>query len=320
MNSPPYYLAGVRRKRIALSHPRRNLATDPPLLGVYFSLLSPLCFENYGKHIRLSEFFGTFRLRARNIYLQTTDFRGRFLKPAAYNCSLSKTEYMTPRILLVGDAQNLRFALGDRLHSEGYGVEMASDGDDGFAKATTGLFDLVVLDAVLPGKTGLDVCRELRRQGHDVPIVLLTARSRTEDKIFGLKAGADDYVTKPFEMAELVARIEALVRRYRGREPASAVYRFGNIVVDRRGMEVRCGDALLDLSTKEFRLLEYLIEHRGETLSREALLREVWGYRSMPSTRTVDVHIAWLRRKLEENPRNPLWIVTVHGFGYRFNG
>jgi two-component system alkaline phosphatase synthesis response regulator PhoP len=227
---------------------------------------------------------------------------------------------MASRILLVEDADSLRLALRDWLHSEGYGVETASDGDDGFAKARTGLFDLVVLDVMLPGKAGLDVCRDLRQEGHDVPIVMLTARGQTADKIFGLKAGADDYVTKPFEMAELLARIEALLRRCRGRQAGVAVYGFGNIVVDRRGTEARRGDTLLDLSTKEFQLLEHFIEHRGETLSREDLLREVWGYRSTPSTRTVDVHVAWLRRKLEDDPRNPRWIVTVHGFGYRFTG
>jgi two-component system alkaline phosphatase synthesis response regulator PhoP len=231
---------------------------------------------------------------------------------------LLETEHMAHQILLVEDADSLRLALRDWLHGEGYGVEMASDGDDGFAKARTGLFDLVVLDVMLPGKAGLEVCRDLRQEGHDVPIVMLTARADTADKIFGLQAGADDYVTKPFEMAELLARIEALLRR--SRPPVSTVYGFGDILVDRPRKEVRRGDAPLDLSTREFQLLEYFLDHRGETLSRETLLREVWGYRSTPSTRTVDVHVAWLRRKLEGDTRNPRWIVTVHGFGYRFTG
>ncbi len=233
---------------------------------------------------------------------------------------LLEIERMAPRILLVEDTDVLRLALRDRLHSEGYGVEMACVGDYGFAMARSGLFVLVVLDVMLPGKAGFDVCRDLRQEGHDVPIVMLTARSGTADKIFGLKAGADDYVTKPFEMAELLARIEALLRRSRAKRLASAVYGFDSISVNRSSTEVRRGDRLLDLSTKEFQLLEYFIEHRGETLSRQTLLREVWGYRATPSTRTVDVHVAWLRQKLEDNPKDPRWIVTVHGFGYRFTG
>jgi two-component system alkaline phosphatase synthesis response regulator PhoP len=163
------------------------------------------------------------------------------------------------------------------------------------------------------------VCRQLRHRGNEVPVIMLTARGHVADKVSGLKLGADDYVTKPFEMVELLARVEARLRR--ATEPPAAglqAFRFGEVAVDFRSAEVTRSGATVDLSAREYRLLQYLIEHRGTTVSREELLKEVWGYESMPLTRTVDVHVAWLRQKLEPNARRPAYILTVHGFGYKF--
>ena len=222
-----------------------------------------------------------------------------------------------PRILLVEDELGLRMTLSDRLRSEGYRVETASNGDDGLQSARQGGFDALILDVMLPGKSGFDICRDLRQHGDSTPILMLTARGQTADKVLGLKTGADDYLTKPFETLELLARIEALLRR-RGAPSTGTSFQFDDVRVDFRSTEVRRGDEQLQLSAKEFQLLKYFIEHRGVTLSREVLLHEVWGYESTPSTRTVDVHVAWLRQKIEEDPKKPKLILTVHGMGYKF--
>ncbi|MCB1019970.1 MAG: response regulator transcription factor [Bryobacterales bacterium] len=221
------------------------------------------------------------------------------------------------RILLVEDEPGLRLTLSDRLRSEGYAVETASNGDDGLRVALAGGFDILLLDVMLPGKSGFDICRDLRQHGDSTPILMLTARGQTVDKVLGLKIGADDYLTKPFETLELLARIEALLRR-RSAPATGQTFQFDDVRVDFRSTEVRRGDEALQMSAKEFQLLKYFIEHRGETLSREVLLHEVWGYESMPSTRTVDVHVAWLRQKVEEDPKKPKLILTVHGMGYKF--
>ncbi len=228
---------------------------------------------------------------------------------------------MNEKILLVEDEPGLRITLSDRLHSEGYQVETAADGEEGLERAAGGSFDLIVLDIMLPRKSGLDVCRDLRQRGFTTPILILTARGQTVDKVLGLKLGADDYLTKPFEMPELLARIEALLRRAR-QAPAQpgSTHRFGSIQVDLRGTEVLRDGKQVALSAKEFQLLRYFIEHPGETLSREKLLSDVWGYGETMSTRTVDVHVAWLRQKLENDPKQPQLIVTVHGLGYKFAG
>jgi two-component system, OmpR family, alkaline phosphatase synthesis response regulator PhoP len=228
---------------------------------------------------------------------------------------------MEEKILLVEDEAGLRITIGDRRRSEGYSVETAADGQDGYNLAEGGSFDLIILDIMMPRKGGLEVCRDLRQNGFTTPILMLTARDQTVDKILGLKLGADDYLTKPFEMLELLARVEALLRRSAAatRVP-SASYNFGSVRVDFRRTEVfRQGDPVL-LTAMEFQLLRYFIEHRGDTLSREVLLQEVWGYGTTPFTRTVDVHVAWLRQKLEDDPKQPRWIVTVHGLGYKFAG
>ncbi|MEW6207014.1 MAG: response regulator transcription factor [Acidobacteriota bacterium] len=228
---------------------------------------------------------------------------------------------MNKRILLIEDEPGLVLTLSDRLRSEGYTVEAVSDGEAGLERATAEPFDLIVLDVMLPRKNGFDVCRDLRQRGVQTPIIMLTARGQVVDKVVGLKLGADDYLTKPFEMIELLARLESLLRRA-PLAAASSVdsYRFGNISVDFRRAEVYRDDRMIELSAREFQLLRYFIEHRGSTLSRDELLNEVWGYNSMPSTRTVDVHIAWLRQKIESNPRHPQYILTVHGLGYKFVG
>lgn len=228
---------------------------------------------------------------------------------------------MTRHILLIEDESGLVMTLTDRLTSEGYAVDAAADSETGLAQATSKTFDLIILDVMLPGRSGFDVCRELRRRGVNTPIIMLTARGQTNDKVIGLKIGADDYVTKPFEMAELLARVEAQLRRRGvGGALTANIYQFGDVRVDFRRAEAYRGNDAVELSAKEFKLLRYLIEHRGAALSRDELLNEVWGYDSSVSTRTVDVHVAWLRQKLEANQRHPEFILTIHGLGYKFSG
>ena len=225
------------------------------------------------------------------------------------------------RVLLVEDEPGLLLTLTDRLSNEGYVVETVSDGETGLHRAAGESFDLIILDVMLPRLNGFDVCRDLRQRGVSTPIIMLTARGQVVDKVIGLKLGADDYLTKPFEMIELLARIESLLRRAPAiPAPPSETYQFGAVRVDFRRAEVERDSRQLDLSAREFQLLRYFIEHRGSTLSRDELLNEVWGYNAMPSTRTVDVHVAWLRQKLEPNPRHPQYILTVHGLGYKFVG
>jgi two-component system alkaline phosphatase synthesis response regulator PhoP len=211
--------------------------------------------------------------------------------------------------------------LSDRLISEGYAVDAAGDGEAGLARAASGGYDLIVLDVMLPRMSGFDVCREVRQRGVTTPILMLTARGQVVDKVVGLKLGADDYLTKPFETIELMARLEALLRRRSSSPQAGGdAYRFGGIVVDFRRMEVTREGQPIDLSAREFKLLRHFIAHRGSTLSRDALLTDVWGYDEMPMTRTVDVHVAGLRQKIEANPKSPEYILTIHGLGYKFAG
>jgi two-component system alkaline phosphatase synthesis response regulator PhoP len=225
------------------------------------------------------------------------------------------------RILLVEDEPGLVLTLTDRLMAEGYDVESEGDAVKGLARGSAGSFDVILLDVMLPGGSGFDVCRTLRQRGVQTPIMMLTARGQVVDRVVGLKLGADDYLVKPFEMAELLARIEALLRR--GAAPVSSpsvgeTFRFGEVSIDFRKAEVTKSGQPIELSAREFKLLRYFVEHRGAALSRDELLNEVWGYNAMPSTRTVDVHVAWLRQKIEDNPRHPQYIHTVHGLGYKF--
>ena len=224
------------------------------------------------------------------------------------------------RIRLVEDEPGLVLTLRDRLAREGYGVETAADGESGLERGTREAFDLILLDVMLPRVGGFEVLKELRKRSVETPVIMLTARGQVVDKVVGLKLGADDYVTKPFEMAELLARIEAKLRRAPVSPAATEGYQFGDVRVDFRRAEVMKDGTPLDLSAREFQLLKYFIEHRGAALSREELLNEVWGYNAMPSTRTVDVHVAWLRQKVEPNPRHPQFILTIHGMGYKFAG
>ena len=233
----------------------------------------------------------------------------------------SAPERVPRRILLVEDEPSLVTTLSDRLRSEGYEVEAVADGEAALAHPSTGFVDLIVLDVMLPGRSGLDVCRDLRQRGIQTPILMLTARSQVVDRVVGLKIGADDYVTKPFEMIELVARVEALLRR--GRAPVAAsegAYEFGNVRVDFRRAEVLKSNRPVALSALEFKLLGYFISHRGELLTRDELLDNVWGYDATPVTRTVDVHVSSLRQKLERNAAHPEFILTIHRLGYKFAG
>ncbi len=227
---------------------------------------------------------------------------------------------MQRTILLIEDEPGLVMTLGDRLRNEGHLVESALDGQTGFEMAAAKGYDLIILDVMLPRKNGMDVCRDLREQGISTPILMLTARGQTVDKVVGLKMGADDYLAKPFEMIELLARVEALLRRAPALAENGDVHQFGDIQLDVRRTEVRLHGKPVTLSAKEYQLLRYLAEHRGTTVSRETLLSEVWGYGAVTSSRTVDVHVAWLRQKLEEDSRQPKWILTVHGMGYRLAG
>ena|SRR5205823_65527 len=226
------------------------------------------------------------------------------------------------KILLVEDEKGLIITLTDRLESEGFDVTSATDGKSGYDLAVSESFDLIILDVMLPKMNGYDVCRNLRQKSIETPILMLTAKGETIDKVLGLKLGADDYLTKPFEVIELLARVEALLRRspQSTNGAATDAFRFGTVTIDFKRAEVTRDSQSVDLSAMEFKLLQYLIENRGVVHSRDSLLDAVWGYDAMPTTRTVDVHIAWLRQKLEENPRHPHFIQTVHGMGYKFTG
>jgi len=224
------------------------------------------------------------------------------------------------RILLVEDETNLRRTVSDLLKSDGYLVESSGDGLEAQNLAMSQSFDLIILDVMLPSSNGFDVCRHLRKNGVNTPILMLTARSELNNKVQGLKAGGDDYLTKPFETPELQARVEALLRRSAtGPRTEIKRYEFDGIQVDFTAARVLKNGKTITLGERECRLLRYLIERRGTVLSRDELLQDVWGYKAIPLTRTVDVHIAWLRQKIEDDPKNPQYILTVHGQGYRFS-
>lgn len=238
---------------------------------------------------------------------------------------MSQRSNANGRVLLVEDEEALRLFLGDSLRKEGYDVEYACDGREGLEKATRPVtpaspaIDLIILDIMLPVKDGFEVCRAIRATGRPTPILMLTARGQVEDTVTGLKIGADDYVSKPFDMGELMARVAALRRRASANTTLQPnVYEFGSIRVDMRGTEVTRRGKTVDLSAREFQLLRFLIEHRGETLSRDVLLRDVWGYGAKIHTRTVDMRIANLRQQLEDDPKEPEYILTVQGLGYKF--
>ena len=226
-----------------------------------------------------------------------------------------------PRVLIIEDDAAMAVALRDGFRYEGYDVAVANDGVTGLELAREDPPDLLILDVMLPRMNGHDVCRELRQAGSQLPIIMLTARGQEIDKVLGLKLGADDYVTKPFGFLELMARAEALLRRTGPRETADGgECRFGDVTVDfDRGQAHKSGEELI-LTPRELRLLRYFVEHRGRVVTREELLDAVWDYDSPPLTRTVDMHVAKLRKKIEDNPADPRHIVTVHRVGYKFTG
>jgi len=224
---------------------------------------------------------------------------------------------VNPRILLIEDEPGLVMTLTDLLRSEHYDVATCRDGGSGYDRALTGNFDLIILDLTLPSKNGFDICRDLRREGVLTPIVMLTARGQLVDKVVGLKLGADDYLAKPFEEPELLARIEALLRRTLT-GPKSAVIRAGVLEIDLAGTAVKRAGVDVSLSQKEFELLQYLVRHSGTTISRSRLLKEIWGYTPEAESRTVEVHMAALRQKLEEDAKEPVHLITIRGLGYKF--
>jgi two-component system alkaline phosphatase synthesis response regulator PhoP len=227
---------------------------------------------------------------------------------------------MNSRILLIEDEPGLVVTISDLLTGEGYEVETAADGEAGLRKATTGAFDLVMLDVMLPKKSGYDVCRELRQAGIDSAVLMLTAKTQVVDRVVGLKLGADDYLSKPFDPAELLARIEALLRRV-NKEDRIAVrtFQFDDVEVDFERSEVRKAGQAVNMAAKELQLLRYLVDHRERVVTREEVLRKIWENSSEVTSRTIDVHIAWLRQKLESDPQSPRHIQTIRGKGYRFS-
>ena len=222
------------------------------------------------------------------------------------------------KILIVEDEPDMVLGLRDNFEFEGYEVVTASDGAAGLDKARSEKPDLMILDIMMPKLSGLEVCKTLRGEGFEKPIIMLTARGQEIDKVVGLELGADDYVTKPFSIRELLARVRAILRRTEGGKRRLSRYRFSDVELDFEIYRAtRAGEAL-EMSPREFELLRYLIERKGETVSRDQLLEDVWGYESYPSTRTVDTHIAKLRAKIGDSGSEPRYILTMHGSGYKF--
>jgi two-component system alkaline phosphatase synthesis response regulator PhoP len=224
------------------------------------------------------------------------------------------------KILIVEDEPNMVAGLRDNFEYEGYEVITAGNGVEGLERAFADSPDLVVLDVMMPRMSGLDVCRQLKARRPSIPVIMLTARGQEVDKVVGLELGADDYVTKPFSIRELLARVKAVLRRARTLPREQEHLSFGDVEVDLRKHQVQRRGQAVEFSAKEFQLLKYFLCHPGETLSRDRLLDEVWGYERYPTTRTVDAHIVRLRQKLEPNPEEPRFILTVHGVGYKFVG
>ncbi len=226
------------------------------------------------------------------------------------------------RILVIEDEPQMLLGLRDNLELEGYEVQTAGDGDEGLARAASFGPDLVILDVMLPKKNGFDVCRELRARSNTIPIVMLTARSAETDKVLGLELGADDYVTKPFSITELLARVRAVLRRTGAHKPVPVadIVRIGEIEIDFKLHQARRGKTRLEFTAREFDLLRYFVQHTGRVVTREQILNEVWGYEEFPTTRTIDNFVAKLRQKIERAPHAPEHILTIHGSGYKFVG
>ena len=224
------------------------------------------------------------------------------------------------KILIVEDEPNMVAGLRDNFEFEGYQVVTAPDGVAGLERALSEMPDLVILDVMMPRMSGLEVCQQLKAKRPSIPISRLTARGQEVDKVVGLELGADDYVTKPFSIRELLARVKAVLRRAQNSPKNGDRYMFGDVEVNLRSCQVVRKGKALDFSSKEFELLKYFLSHSGEAISRDRLLEEVWGYDRFPTTRTVDAHIVRLRQKLEPKPDDPHFILTVHGVGYKFVG
>jgi len=224
------------------------------------------------------------------------------------------------KILIVEDEPNMVAGLRDNFEFEGYQVISAPDGVAGLERALSEAPDLVILDVMMPRMSGLDVCKQLKTKKPAIPIIMLTARGQEVDKVVGLELGADDYITKPFSIRELLARVKAVLRRAGIAPRAAEKYSFGDVEVNLRSCRVSRRGKEMDFSSKEFELLKFFLHHPGETLSRDRLLEEVWGYAHFPTTRTVDAHIVRLRQKVEPKPDEPRFILTVHGTGYKFVG
>ncbi|HTS59682.1 MAG TPA: response regulator transcription factor, partial [Terriglobales bacterium] len=224
------------------------------------------------------------------------------------------------KILIVEDEPNMVAGLRDNFEFEGYQVISAPDGVAGLERALSEAPDLVILDVMMPRMSGLDVCKQLKTKKPAIPIIMLTARGQEVDKVVGLELGADDYITKPFSIRELLARVKAVLRRAGITPRATEKYSFGDVEVNLRSCRVSKRGKEMDFSSKEFELLKFFLHHPGETLSRDRLLEEVWGYAHFPTTRTVDAHIVRLRQKVEPKPDEPRFILTVHGTGYKFVG
>ena len=222
------------------------------------------------------------------------------------------------KILIIEDDPAISMGLEENLKAEGYKVICEDNGETGYNTAVNSNPDLIILDLMLPGKDGLDICRDLRKSENNVLILMLTSKKEEIDKVLGLEMGADDYVTKPFSLRELEARIKALLRRRQEVEKDIAVFTFSDVRLDFKGMEAVKGNKQIKLSLKEFEIMRYFIKHEGEVISRDKLLDEVWGYDTFPTTRTVDNFILMLRKKLEDNPSNPKHILTFHSAGYKF--
>lgn len=224
-----------------------------------------------------------------------------------------------PKILVIDDEQNMRTGLKDNLEFEGYDVETANDGEQGLKKILENSYNLIILDVMMPKKSGFDVCKEVRKAGITTPVILLTAKGDEIDKVVGLEIGADDYVTKPFSLRELLARVKAILRRGENlvmNESAREV-KIGKLEIDFNGYKATSKNKDVQMSHKEFEILHYLWKHRNSTVSRDDLLTEVWGYDENPSTRTVDNFILKLRQKVEVDSNHPQVILTVHGIGYK---
>jgi len=227
-------------------------------------------------------------------------------------------KHLKRKVLLVEDDASIRYLVRQNLEFEGYEVVEAENGEEGLDKANAVDPDVLVLDLMMPKMSGMEVCKRLRQTGNEVPILMLTARSQSVDKIMGLKSGADDYLTKPFDVLELAARIEALLRRA-GKSPSALVtYQLGDLEIDFQAGVVRAGSEETPLKKVELQLLQYFVHHEGKVLSREQIMEDVWGHDYLLSSRTIDTHVTYLRKKIEPDPSQPQHIITVHRVGYKF--